>query len=145
MERLSPIYWPFDLIKDVSAIAKVHKDEDLVLRAEQRMKHVLPPMKWSGGSIAPSQLRRDLGIPASMVPMLSTDISMVSYEVARYNARMWYGSSFEFYRFFATTMFEPSERELGAKIMASMPYMKLCQMTEEQLVAHVRSLQTLKN
>jgi hypothetical protein len=149
VSRLSPMYWPYDLMKDITAIAKVVKDDALVDRAKEKMKGLQPPIKWSGGSVPYSQVQRDLGVPPSAMPNSTTESITVPYTMARQQARLWYGgSTYEFYRFFASDMFEPCDRNFGAKVMADMPYRQLCGMKEAELVAHVQSLcsnQTIKN
>jgi hypothetical protein len=132
MQQLSPIYWPYDLINDLTLLARKNGYDGLVSRAETRIKNLRPIYTWSGGEVTINKIIDELGLPSHMFTSRK-----VQYSQARLIARVWYGSNEEFFKFYAKSLMGDYKIDESVSVLMSVPYEKLSELTRDELVHYI--------
>lgn len=115
--RVSPLYWPYDAVKDARAIGRAIKDDSIVDAVLAAVSGMSPPPSFAGPPIPVRDVPIRFGLPVSAVD--EGDVSregFVSYPTLRRQLRSWYVESSRFYRFLLKRKLDPASPRAVAAV-----------------------------
>lgn len=138
--QVSPLYWPYDAVKDARVLEKLHDCPGLVDTVVRKVNNMLPSYTFAGAPVRIADVPAMFGIH---LPLDDQDKGpRISYPVLRRRLRLHYPDPAQFY---AVLLSKRMGRHVCAEEVSDFTYEDLCKMNIQELADKLRDTTVAKS